>query len=243
MNKMTNDILRLENIAFSYHDKNKETKVLDSFSMSLEKETINVLMGSSGSGKTTLFRLISGLSYPDSGTILLHDKDVTKDIPQTRDLALLFQNPVLYPHLTVYQNVMMGLNYFGLKEEEKDIKVKKVLSLLKLTSRVNYKPRHLSGGEKEKVALAKAFVREPLLLLLDEPFHSIDPSGKKPLFDMLRQLKDEYHTTILMISHDFKEISDFADYVIILDKGRVHSKKTPIELAMNHDDVEAMLIS
>lgn len=242
MNKMMNDMLRLENISFTYHDKKENTKVFDSLSLSLEKESINVLMGESGSGKTTLFRLISGLSYPDSGHIYLNDKDVTNDIPQTRELALLFQNPVLYPHLTVYQNVIMGLNYFGLKEEEKDIKVKRVLSLLKLTSKVNYKPRHLSGGEMEKVALAKAFVREPLLLLLDEPFHSIDPSGKKPLFDMLKQLKDEYHTTILMISHDFKEISDFADSVIILNQGKVYSKKTPLELALNHDDVESGLL-
>lgn len=241
--KKANDILSIENLSFSYRSKKEETKVFQSLDFNLEKETITVLMGESGSGKTTLFRLISGLSYPDSGKIYLKGKDITNDVPQTRELALLFQDPVLYPHLTVYQNIMMGLNYFGLKEDEKDIKVKKILALLKLTSRVNYKPRHLSGGEKEKVCLAKAFVREPPLLLLDEPFHSVDPLSKGPLFDILKQLKSEYHSTILMISHNFKEVSNFADKIIILKNGKVYSEKTPLELAMSTDDYEKQFLA
>ena len=236
------DILKIENLSFSYYDDKRETKVFSSLSFSIEKEKIVAFMGESGSGKTTLFRLISGLNYPDSGHIYLDGKDVTNDVPQTRELAMLFQNPVLYPHMTVYQNVMMGLNYFGLSEAEKDIKVKKVLSLLKLSSRVNYKPRHLSSGEKEKVCLAKAFVREPPLLLMDEPFHSIDPLGKKLLFDALITLKEEYHSTILLISHDFKEVSDFADEIIILKNGELYSFKSPIDLALTADDYERQII-
>ena len=236
------EILRIENLSFSYHDDKKETKVFSSLRFSIEKEKIVAFMGESGSGKTTLFRLISGLNYPDNGRICLSGKDITNDVPQTRELAMLFQNPVLYPHMTVYQNVMMGLNYFGLSEEEKDIKVKKVLSLLKLSSRVNYKPRHLSSGEKEKVCLAKAFVREPPLLLMDEPFHSIDPLGKKRLFETLKALKAEYQSTILMISHDFKEVSDFADEIIILKNGNIYSSKSPIDLALTADDYEKQII-
>ena len=237
------EILRIEKLSFSYHDDKRETKVFSSLSFSIEKEKMVVFMGESGSGKTTLFRLISGLNYPDNGHVYLIGKDVTNDVPQIRELAMLFQEPVLYPHMTVYQNVMMGLNYFGLSEEEKDVKVKKVLSLLKLSSRVNYKPRHLSSGEKEKVCLAKAFVREPPLLLMDEPFHSIDPLGKKTLFDTLKTLKEEYHSTILLISHDFKEISDFADEVIILKKGAIYSSKSPIDLALSADDYEKTIIN
>lgn len=237
------DILRIENLSFSYHDGKRETKVFSSLSFSIEKEKIVAFMGESGSGKTTLFRLISGLNYPDNGRIYLSGKDITNDVPQTRELAMLFQNPVLYPHMTVYQNVMMGLNYFGLSEEEKDIKVKKVLSLLKLSSRVNYKPRHLSSGEKEKVCLAKAFVREPPLLLMDEPFHSIDPLGKRSLFDTLKTLKAEYHSTIFLISHDFKEVSDFADEIIILKNGNLYSSKSSIDLVLMADDYERMIIN
>ena len=236
-----NDLLSIEGLCFSYKSKKEETKVFDSLDFNLEKETITVLMGESGSGKTTLFRLIAGLSYPDKGHIYLKGKDITEDIPQTRELALLFQNPVLYPHLTVYQNIMMGLNYFGLSEEEKDLKTKKILSLLKLTPRVNYKPRHLSGGEKEKVCLAKAFVREPPLLLLDEPFRGVDPQSKGLLLETLRQLMSEYHSTILMISHNFKEVSNFADKIVILKKGKVYSEKTPLDLALSNDDYEKQL--
>lgn len=241
--KKENDLLSIENLSFSYKSKKEETKVFESLDFNLEKETITVLMGESGSGKTTLFRLISGLSYPDGGHIYFKDKDITNDVPQTRELALLFQNPVLYPHMTVYQNIMMGLNYFGLSEEEKDIKVKKILSLLKLTSRVNYKPRHLSGGEKEKVCLAKAFVREPPLLLLDEPFRGVDPQSKSLLFDLLKQLMGEYHSTILMISHNFKEVSNFADKIVILKNGKVYSEKTPLDLAMSSDDYERQFLN
>lgn len=239
---MMNELLRIENLSFSYHDKKAKAKVFNDLSFAIKKESITAIMGESGCGKTTLFRLISGLNYPDSGKIFLNKKEITNDVPQTRELVLLFQNPVLYPHMTVYQNIMMGLNYYGLTDDEKDIKVKKVLSLLKLTSRVNYKPRHLSDGEKEKVCLAKAFVREPPLLLLDEPFHNIDPTGKVLLFDSLKKLNKEYHSSILMISHDFKEVSNFADEIILLKEGKVYSKKAPIDLAMSTDKYEKALI-
>lgn len=227
------EMLRIDNLSFSYKKKVKrevkETKIFDSLSFSIEEGSFVGLIGSSGAGKSTLLSLIVGILYPDNGRIILNNEDITDLTIQSKDISYIFQKPVLYPHLTVYQNIRMGLYSYKVSEEEKDIAVKKMLKTIGLTSKLNFKPRHLSGGEQELVALAKALIREPKILLLDEPFASLDEENKKKPLEMLRTLRKEHNTTVLMSSNRFKEVSN-GDKIILIDDGKIIFDGEPIEM-------------
>lgn len=227
------EMLRIDNLSFSYKKKVKrevkETKIFDSLSFSIEEGSFVGLIGSSGAGKSTLLSLIVGILYPDNGRIILNNEDITDLTIQSKDISYIFQKPVLYPHLTVYQNIRMGLYSYKVSEEEKDIAVKKMLKTIGLTSKLNFKPRHLSGGEQELVALAKALIREPKILLLDEPFASLDEENKKKPLEMLRTLRKEHNTTVLMSSNRFKEVSN-GDKIILINDGKIIFDGEPIEM-------------
>lgn len=235
--KMNGDILRLENISFSYPKKKKndaEISVFSNMSLNIKNSSFIGVMGENGSGKSTLLKLISGLVYPDAGRIYLNETDITNMTVQSRNIGYVFQSPVLYPHLTIYQNIRMGLNGYMLNEDDKDIRIKKILSQIKLLKKANYKPRHLSQGEKERVSIAKAIVREPELMLLDEPFSSLDSENKKKMLELLLQLKDEYKTTIIMASNQFNDVSN-ADKIILLKNGKVYFDGAPIDMVRSND--------
>lgn len=227
------EMLRIDSLSFSYKKKVKrevkETKIFDNLSFSIEEGSFVGLIGSSGAGKSTLLSLITGILYPDNGRIILNNEDITDLTIQSRDISYIFQKPVLYPHLTVYQNIRMGLYSYKVSEEEKDIAVKKMLKTIGLTSKLNFKPRHLSDGEQELVALAKALIREPKILLLDEPFASLDEENKKKSLEMLRTLRKEHNTTVLMSSNRFKEVSN-GDKIILIDDGKIIFDGEPIEM-------------
>ncbi|MCE4617328.1 MAG: ABC transporter ATP-binding protein [Desulfurococcales archaeon] len=193
------------------------------FDVSLEfpSSTYNVILGPSGSGKSTLLRIIAGLDDQYSGSVLIDGEPVDKLSPVDRGVAIVFQEPLLFPHLTVKENIAFPLLARGLGEGESYDKAVKVAKLLHISHTLRRKPDTLSGGEKQRVALARALVVEPNVLLLDEPYSNLDMDLREELRWEVKQLQGELGLTVIHVTHDQDEAIELADYVHLLREGRI----------------------
>ncbi|VWL85900.1 ABC transporter ATP-binding protein [Oceanivirga miroungae] len=188
------------NVTFSYGNK----KILDNFSFSLEKGGIILIKGESGIGKTTILKLISGILDMKKGSVILDGKDITKEKIEKKEVAYLFQDYSLFPHMTVEKNILYGL------------KIKDVNYWLELIGMLEYKkayPNELSGGQKQRVALVRSLATNPKILLLDEPFSSIDNNMQNRLREDLMNLLKKLEITTIIVSHN-KEDEKIADKII-----------------------------
>ncbi|HEY3305954.1 MAG TPA: sulfate ABC transporter ATP-binding protein [Candidatus Binatia bacterium] len=195
------------------------------------------LLGPSGSGKTTLLRIIAGLEFPDSGTILFHGEDATTRSARDRHVGFVFQHYALFRHMTVFENIA-----FGLRVRPRDRrpdgstigkKVHELLKLVQLDWLADHLPSQLSGGQRQRVALARALAVEPQILLLDEPFGSLDARVRQELRRWLRRLHDEIHITSVFVTHDQEEALEVADRVVVMNAGQLEQIGTPEEV-YNH---------
>ena len=195
------------------------------------------LLGPSGSGKTTLLRIIAGLEIPEQGTVILSGEDATAKNPQDRRVGFVFQHYALFRHMTVYENVAFGLQVRPRKIRPAESVIReKVFSLLKLVQLDRFASRYpaqLSGGQRQRVALARALAVEPKVLLLDEPFGSLDANIRKELRRWLRRLHDEIHVTSVFVTHDQEEALEVADRVVIMNEGHIEQIGTPEEVYHN----------
>ncbi len=192
---------------------------------------VTALFGPSGAGKSSILRIISGLETADSG-IILHGKEVwfddTQKIhlpPQQRSIGFVFQDFALFPHLTVERNVA-----YGIKGKKGLNELKDLISLVGLSDYEHYYPAQLSGGQKQRVALIRALARKPDLLLLDEPLSALDWETRRQLQEDLKKIIKHLHVTTLYVTHDVTEVYKLADYVVVLESGRVVKKGTPEEV-------------
>ena len=192
-----------------------------------------VIIGPSGSGKTTVLRLIAGLEMPTSGVIRIGDK-VINDVPaKQRDVAMVFQSPALYPHMSVYENIAFGLRLRGCAREETDQRVRGAAEKLGLAGCLQAKPMALSGGQRQRVSIARAIVRRPSLLLFDEPLSQIDPSLRAQLRNELSRLLQELGTTMVYVTHDQTEAMLVGSQVAVLRDGVVEQVGDPVHLYQN----------
>ncbi len=211
-------ILKLENITFLYDE---NIPALKDINASIEEKSFVVILGESGCGKTTLLKVIAGLLDQQNGNVFINDEDVTNLQTASRDVSMIFQNYVLYPHLTIYHNLMIGLNGFDLTNEQKDENVKNMLTLFGLRSYLNFKPRHLSDGQKQRVCIAKALLREPSLFLMDEPLSNLDQPQRMKI---KKELKDVFHTgpsSFIYATHDIKDAEMLSTTIWVMDKGEI----------------------
>jgi ABC-type Fe3+/spermidine/putrescine transport system ATPase subunit len=190
------------------------------------------LLGPSGCGKTTTLRLIAGFETPTSGEILLNGRPVTDQKPYHRDVSTVFQNYALFPHLSVAQNVAFGLARRRPKLDRKAItrKVEEALALVQLTGKEARLPNQISGGERQRVALARSLVLEPQVLLLDEPLSALDPKLRKQMRGELKNLQRRTGIGFLFITHDQEEALSLSDRMAVLNQGRLEQLGTPREL-------------
>ena len=192
------------------------------------------LLGPSGSGKTTLLRIIAGLEEADSGTILFHGEDAASRSLRDRRVGFVFQHYALFRHLTVFENVAFGLRVRPRRvrplEDEIRARVFGLLKLVQLDWLATRYPSQLSGGQRQRVALARALAVEPKLLLLDEPFGSLDAKVRKELRRWLRRLHDELHVTSVFVTHDQEEALEVADSVVVMHEGQIKQVGTPDEV-------------
>jgi ABC-type sugar transport system ATPase subunit len=205
----------------------REVVALADVSFALAPTELLTVLGPSGSGKTTLLRLIAGLDEPVSGRVEIDDTDVTRAPPRLRDVAMVFQNPALFPHLTAYENMAFGLAIRRLPRAEVRERVQQTAVVLGLSAFLDRKPMELSGGERQRVALGRAIVRRPKLFLLDEPLSSLDAPTRLQLRDEIARLQKELQTPMIYVTHDQFEALNLGHRVLVLHDGAVQQLDTP----------------
>jgi sulfate transport system ATP-binding protein len=207
---------------------------LDNVSLKIPSGELVALLGPSGSGKTTLLRIIAGLEFADSGTILFDGEDTTRQTTRDRRVGFVFQHYALFRHMTVFDNIAFGLKVRPRDQrpskEEIQVKVNELLRLIQLRNVSNRYPSQLSGGQRQRVALARALAVEPNVLLLDEPFGSLDAKVRLELRRWLRQLHDEVQINSVFVTHDQDEALEVADRVAVMNEGRIEQIGSPDEV-------------
>lgn len=198
-----------------------ETAVLHEVSLQLAPGELLALLGPSGCGKTTLLKLIAGLLSPAAGDLMFNGQSVLPQPAEKRDVAVVFQKPLLFPYLTVAENIGFGLKMRGCARADLQERVTKVLKLVHLTGFEERKPHELSGGQAQRAALARALVTKPRVLLLDEPFSALDNSLRAEMRDLLRNLQQRLHLTTLFVTHDQAEAAALADRIALLLEGKL----------------------
>jgi sn-glycerol 3-phosphate transport system ATP-binding protein len=190
-----------------------------------------VLVGPSGCGKSTLLRMIAGLESVTEGTMSIGGNIVNKLEPSRRDIAMVFQNYALYPHMTVYKNMAYGLKIKGLPKQEIDERVKRAAAILELTDeQLTRKPRELSGGQRQRVAMGRAIVREPSVFLFDEPLSNLDAKLRVQMRVEIKRLQQNLGITSIYVTHDQVEAMTLGHRLMVLNSGNVEQLGTPIEL-------------
>ena len=203
---------------------------LDNVDFEVPAGSLTALLGPSGSGKSTLLRAIAGLDQPDTGTITINGRDVTRVPPQRRDIGFVFQHYAAFKHLTVRDNVAFGLKIRKRPKAEIAEKVDNLLEVVGLSGFQTRYPSQLSGGQRQRMALARALAVDPQVLLLDEPFGALDAKVREDLRAWLRRLHDEVHVTTVLVTHDQAEALDVADRIAVLNEGRIEQVGSPTEV-------------
>ena len=201
-------------------------------SLSIAHGEFVVLLGPTGAGKTTTLRLIAGLERPDRGNVLIQGRTVTNEVPAERDVAFVFQQYSLYPHLTVYDNLAFPLRSPARRMDEKTVRrrVQQVSELLHIEQKLGNRATALSGGEMQRVAIGRALVREPAVYLMDEPLSSLDAKLRAELRLELKRIQRELGTTILYVTHDQIEAMTMADRIGVMNEGVLIQLGTPREI-------------
>lgn len=219
--------LKITNLCKTYEN---AFEAVRDFNLEVKDGEFIVIVGPSGCGKSTTLRMIAGLEQPSAGSILLDGMAIEHLPPQKRDMAMIFQNYALYENMTAFDNIAFPLKVRGLKKTEIASKVAAVAEILKISDLLNRKPGALSGGEKQRVAMGRAIVREPKLFLMDEPLSNLDAKMRFALRKEIRQLQRRTGVTTIYVTHDQGEVMALADKVIVMDKGRIRQIGTPREI-------------
>jgi ABC-type sugar transport system ATPase subunit len=205
-------------------------QVLGGVSFAAEDGQFVSLLGASGCGKTTLLRIIAGLEFADDGAVRIDGQDVSRLSPKDRDIAMVFQNYALYPHLTVRENVAMGLKLRKFPAKQIEERVAEAARMLGLSELLDRKPSALSGGQRQRVALARCLVRQPKLFLLDEPLSNLDAVLRERTRGELKLLFKRVHGTVVYVTHDQVEAMTMSDLIVVMDKGEIQQAGTPEQI-------------
>lgn len=221
--------LRIVNVFKSYDEK----RVLNDISLEVEKGEFLCLLGPSGCGKTTLLRIIAGLEDINKGSVYLQNQEITCLEPSKRGFGIVFQSYALFPNMTAYKNIAFPLKQKKLTKEKIDEKVNKVLEIVGLKAEAHKYPREMSGGQQQRIAIARAIALEPKFLLLDEPMSALDAKVRNKLRMDLKKLQKELGITTIMVTHDQEEAITMADKIVVLNGGNVMQIGTPEEIYQN----------
>mgnify|MGYP006288937201 CR=1 FL=1 len=199
-------------------------------SLEIKDKEFLVLVGPSGCGKSTTLRMIAGLEEISEGTIEIADQVVNDVAPKDRDIAMVFQNYALYPHMNVYDNMAFGLKLRKFPKEEIERRVKEAADILGIEQLLQRKPKQLSGGQRQRVALGRAIVREPKVFLMDEPLSNLDAKLRVQMRTELSKLHDRLQTTIVYVTHDQTEAMTMGDRIVVLKDGLIQQVDDPLTL-------------
>ncbi|MBO9171786.1 MULTISPECIES: sn-glycerol-3-phosphate import ATP-binding protein UgpC [unclassified Rhizobium] len=219
--------ITLKNVRKTY---GKTIEAISGVSLEIGDGEFVVLVGPSGCGKSTLLRMIAGLESISSGEISIGGRVVNELEPSERDIAMVFQNYALYPHMTVRQNLAYGLKNRNMPKAEIDSRIQKAASSLEIETFLERKPRQLSGGQRQRVAMGRAIVREPAAFLFDEPLSNLDAKLRVQMRVEIKSLQFSLKTTSVYVTHDQMEAMTLADRLVVLNAGRIEQVGSPIEL-------------
>ncbi|MFC4352874.1 sn-glycerol-3-phosphate import ATP-binding protein UgpC [Fodinicurvata halophila] len=221
--------LRLENIIKEFGD----TRVIHGVDLSVTHGEFVVVVGPSGCGKSTLLRMVAGLEEVTGGEIHIDDKMVNRVEPKDRNIAIVFQNYALYPHMSVRQNMAYGLKIRKFPKQQIEQRVQETADLLRLSEFLDRRPSQLSGGQRQRVAMGRAIVREPSIFLFDEPLSNLDAKLRVQMRVEIRRLQQRLGTTSLYVTHDQVEAMTMADRLVVMNAGVAEQVGTPLEIYEN----------
>lgn len=216
----------LENVRKSFGS----IEVIKGINMAIEDGEFIVIVGPSGCGKSTLLRMIAGLESTTGGTIRIAEQIVNDKEPMDRDIAMVFQNYALYPHMSVRNNMAYGLKIAKVPRDEQKRKVDEAAKLLQLEDYLDRKPKQLSGGQRQRVAMGRAIVREPSVFLFDEPLSNLDAKLRVQMRLEIKQLQERLGVTSLYVTHDQVEAMTMADRMIVLNQGKAEQIGSPLDV-------------
>ena len=219
----------LQNIKKSFGS----TAVIHGIDVEVADGEFIVIVGPSGCGKSTLLRMIAGLETVTSGDVLIDGDNVNHKEPMHRDIAMVFQNYALYPHMSVRQNMGYGLKIAGLPKNAIAARVEEAAQLLELQTLLDRKPRQLSGGQRQRVAMGRAIVRQPAVFLFDEPLSNLDAKLRVQMRLEIRELQKKLGVTSFYVTHDQVEAMTMADKIVVLQNGVIEQVGSPLELYRN----------
>ncbi|MFA7287975.1 MAG: sn-glycerol-3-phosphate ABC transporter ATP-binding protein UgpC [Melioribacteraceae bacterium] len=221
--------VELNNIEMSYGD----TKVLHNISTGMKDGEFVVLVGPSGCGKSTTLRIIAGLEMAQSGEVIIGDRDVTNIAPKDRNIAMVFQNYALYPHMTVFDNMAFGLKLRKVDKKEIEKRVNDAAAVLDITELLKRKPKALSGGQRQRVALGRAIVRQPDVFLFDEPLSNLDAKLRVQMRTEIKKMHHRLKTTMIYVTHDQTEAMTMGDRIVVMKDGYIMQTDKALDL-YNH---------
>ena len=218
--------IRMQGLVKRYGD----VTVIPSLNLEIHDKEFVVFVGPSGCGKSTLLRIIAGLEPMHGGDLFIGDTRVNDIAPSQRDIAMVFQDYALYPHMTVYDNMSFGLEMRGMGKVEIEQRVKRAAGMLKIEPYLQRKPKALSGGQRQRVAMGRAMVRNPKVFLFDEPLSNLDAKLRGEVRTEIKALSQQLQTTMIFVTHDQVEAMTMADRIVVLKDGEIQQVGTPQEV-------------
>jgi len=228
--------VRLEHISKLYDGDKKNAikkRAVNDISFDVHDKEFMVIVGPSGCGKSTLLRMIAGLEEISEGSLLIDGERMNDVAPKDRDIAMVFQNYALYPHMTVYDNIAFGLRLKHFNKKEINKRVMQTAELLEITDELQRKPKALSGGQRQRVAIGRAIIRRPKVFLFDEPLSNLDAKLRSQMRIELQRLHREINATMIYVTHDQVEAMTLGNRIAVLNKGQLMQIDTPMNL-YNH---------
>ncbi len=214
----------LENISKTFGT----VQAVKDFNLTVEDKEFAILVGPSGCGKSTALRMVAGLEEPSTGTIYIGDRAVTDLPPKDRDIAMVFQEYALYPHMSVFKNMAFGLKLRKFPREEIDQRVREASEILSIQELLDRKPKQLSGGQRQRVAVGRAIVRKPAVFLFDEPLSNLDAKLRVQMRAELSKLHDRLQTTIIYVTHDQVEAMTMGTKIVVMKDGLIQQIGSPL---------------
>ncbi|MEK9762833.1 MAG: ABC transporter ATP-binding protein, partial [Deltaproteobacteria bacterium] len=218
--------VRVENLVKRWGD----FRAVDKVSFEAPEGTLTVLLGPSGCGKSTILRLIAGLEFAESGSVLIDNKDVTQSDPAKRSVSMVFQSYALFPHLDVRENIIFGLKVRKVPSAEREARLRTAAEMVGLDQLLSRKPAQLSGGQRQRVALARAIVANQPVCLMDEPLSNLDAKLRAEMREEIHRLQRNLNLTMIYVTHDQTEAMSMADQVVLLKDGRIVQVGAPADL-------------
>ena len=221
--------LEVKNLIKVYNNK----RILNNLSFTVEDGEFLSILGPSGCGKTTLLKILIGIEKPTSGQIIKNNLDITNNDPSKRGMGMVFQNYALFPNMTVLQNVMYALNLKIRNKEKSKMESIRLLKMVNMEEHISKYPHELSGGQQQRVAIVRTLALKPDIILFDEPMSALDADNRLSLRKKLKELQNEFKTTMIYITHDQEEAFSLSDRVMVMNNGNIEQIDTPNKIYNN----------